>query len=341
MRIIHAFPFFRRFGGAQKVILNLHKHFSKEYDTYLFSFQDYISIHEIFKARVKRENYLSFRFSNLKKIKNSVVFSHDRKMTFIFMLLRFFFSFRLIHVAHGVYYKYSWATLFPKKNVAVSEAVKKNLVTYFRVKNEHVQKIYNGVEDQGTDNVKVRLHSPDRIRILFLGQIDQNKQQIKVVQELKSSLDPKIVISFAGEGNDAERLNKYIQDHSCGDQFKYIGFQTNIPDLISEHDYVMLFSKNEGLGISLIESCMMGRPIITKASGGSAACGEICVDGYNGFVANNFDELRIVLNRRIHISSDAYLQLCFNARQIYNKNFRIETMETNYSLLLSNLILKY
>lgn len=63
--------------------------------------------------------------------------------------------------------------------------------------------------------------------------------------------------------------------------FEYLGYRSDIYQLLQECDYMMLFSKHEGLPITLIESTMCGTPAICSKVGGNA---EIILHGKNGFV---------------------------------------------------------
>lgn len=341
MKIVHVYPSYKKYGGAQKIILTLFNFFSQDYDCFLSSFQSYDSIHEIFKLDVKKENYLIFSFFRLKKIKHSIVISHHRKMTLLLLIVKQFFPFELIHVAHNVFYNKRKLSFFPKHIIAVSQSVKKNLIDYFKVKENNITVIYNGVKDC---NKNPQLNNypelSNKIKILYLGRIVENKQQLELVKRLGDSIDNKIQIDFAGEGPDEEKLKSYIARNKLMDNFNFIGFQTDVPNLILNYHFVMLYSKNEGLGLSLLESCMMGRPVIAKTIGGSEACGEICFDGYNGYVVNSIDEVKEKLNRLSSLSKTEYRQMSQNARKIYDEKFQDFVMKSNYSKFLKEVLSK-
>ncbi|WP_430815368.1 glycosyltransferase [Carboxylicivirga sp. RSCT41] len=331
MKLIHVFPLFRRFGGAQKVIMSLYNSFSYEYDSYISSFQSYEEIHEIFREKVKKENYITFSFSGLKELKGGIIVSHDRKMTLLLMLLKPILPFQLIHIAHGVYYNKKLFSLFPKNIIAVSYAVKRNLTEVFNVKSKNISVIHNGLMDCGSDVLNINYPKNEKVKILFLGQIENNKQQLELVKLLKDNINKDIQIDFAGEGEGAQDLKAFIDENNLGENFNYIGFQSHVDKLILDYQYVMLFSKKEGLGISLIEACMMGRPVLAKTIGGSEACGEICIDGYNGFNINSNGEVIHVINNLSNINENKYQELCYNARKLYNEKFNKKLMMSRYS----------
>lgn len=72
-------------------------------------------------------------------------------------------------------------------------------------------------------------------------------------------------------------LNGLIKDS----QIQWLGYRSDIKDLLSLSHIVVLPSYREGLPKSLIEACAIGRPIITTDSVG---CRECVDDGKNGFL---------------------------------------------------------
>jgi glycosyltransferase involved in cell wall biosynthesis len=111
----------------------------------------------------------------------------------------------------------------------------------------------------------------------------------------------------------------------------------NFTKLISEYHYVMLFSQKEGLGLTLVESCMVGRPVITRGNDGCEACAEVCIDQYNGFVTNTIEELEKCLNSLVKVNSQKYDELSVHAREIYNQKFQLQTMLSKYVDYLENI----
>jgi glycosyltransferase involved in cell wall biosynthesis len=109
-------------------------------------------------------------------------------------------------------------------------------------------------------------------------------------------------------------------------QFKVLGFVT-ISDIIKNYDYVMLYSKVEGLPTILIEACMYSKPIICNDVGGNL---EILDENINGFLADSYESLRQKLNSLPDRNSDEYKSLCFNSRQKYLSSFTFQKMVDNY-----------
>lgn len=62
---------------------------------------------------------------------------------------------------------------------------------------------------------------------------------------------------------------------------KYQPHSDHIPQLVEEHDAVVLPSYREGISRTLLEGAALGRPLITSDVPG---CREVVKDGYNGFI---------------------------------------------------------
>lgn len=341
MKVIQVYDKLDRHGGAQSVIMILDKHFlSQDIDIFLSGIMDYKDI--FFKKNISKDRYISFSLSNIFSFSNSIVISHSRKMTTVLVIANTLLNLKceIVHVSHAIFLSKKMLTLYPKNIIAVSHAVKKNLIDYFDVKKTHIDVIYNGLPDSIEHMATPVYEQGAEVKILFIGRIENLKQQISVVNNLSGKLNKNIQIHFVGNGSKVKDLIQVI-DKKGFDNFKYIGFSDDIPSLISKYNYVMLFSQQEGLGLSLVEGCMMGRPLITRGIDGCEACAEVCLDRYNGFIINTFDNLIIFLNKLDQISHKEYQQLCIHARKTYKDKFQLDIMLSRYTSYINNLISNY
>ena len=328
------------YGGAQKVIELLHEFFlGKSLNSFVSGLNSYDSL--VIKNKVSKNQYIRFNLSNLNRFKSSIVISHSRKMTTALILLNKILKLncKIIHVAHSIFNDKKLLTLFPKNVIAVSEAVKENLVKFFGLNPENIRVIYNGIPDLLEKFRILDYPLKGEIRILYIGRIDPLKQQCLLVKELRGKLRKNIKIHFVGNGDPSyvRELQELILKYGSSN-FKYLGFIKNVAKIIPNYHYVLLFSKKEGFGLSLVESCMMGRPVITRGVGECKACSEICVDGYNGFIINDIRSLQVFLNNLDSIPPNVYNRLCKNARYTYEVKFSLKNMLYNYEDYLRNLI---
>ncbi|ASB49419.1 glycosyltransferase family 4 protein [Alkalitalea saponilacus] len=336
MRIIQVYDKLDRIGGAQIIIKNLHAFFlERGYTSRVAGLNNYDSF--AFKNSIPVGEYAQIGLKNIKIFSDTIIVSHSRKITSLLFVLRkvFWFKYQLIHVSHSIFNDKRNFTFFPDRVIGVSNAVKKNLINYFKVNEKRIEVIYNGLTD-AINEIDLRSYQPDQeIRILFVGRIEQVKQQLLIVEKLAGKISEKIKIDFAGSGSQEDELINVIKEKGLLN-FSYIGFQNNIPQLAENYHFVMLYSEKEGLGLTLIEACMAGRPVITRGADGCEACAEICIDNHNGYITNDMESLISVLNSLGNLSKEEYYKLCRNSRKIYENKFRIELMFEKYDRLINN-----
>jgi glycosyltransferase involved in cell wall biosynthesis len=231
----------------------------------------------------------------------------------------------IVHVAHNTFTNLRYFTILPKNIIAVSNAVKHNLIDYFKINDKRIRVIYNGIEDARVNGNEIYngLNDTSKIKILLAGRITKVKQQVELVINTKDALNSNIEIYFAGEGDTQKLLKEAIGQSN---QYKLLGY-TDIKKEMKNYDYVCMFSQKEGLGNSLIEGCMFGKPLLTNDI---EAVLEINEHNYNGFVAKDWKELVMHINKLPNRSSDEYNRLSSNARKKYESFFTIDKMLSEY-----------
>ena len=217
----------------------------------------------------------------------------------------------------------------PKTIVAIADSGIDNLTQYFGAPKNHIHKIYNCVADE-YDEPHPPIHR-DNITLLLPGRINEQKQQLEIVRQLSGKLDPRIRILFAGDGPMLEELKAACKGNS---NFEVLGFRNDVKELLKKVDYIFLFSVHEGLPITLIEATMIGMPIICNDVGGNS---EICINGKNGWVLNNWNELVATLNGLPNVTDDEYYCMCKKSREIYESRFTFEEFKHKYLNLLNEL----
>ncbi|MEA1973580.1 MAG: glycosyltransferase family 4 protein, partial [Candidatus Cloacimonadota bacterium] len=85
---------------------------------------------------------------------------------------------------------------------------------------------------------------------------------------------------FVGDGPDWNECNRFVIDNKMEKNIKLVGWQNNIKKFLSYFDALVLFSKFEGLSISILEGMAAGLPIIASNVKGNNEL----VDNSNGFL---------------------------------------------------------
>ena len=209
--------------------------------------------------------------------------------------------------------------------------MKQNLIDYFQIKNDRITVIFNGIEDIFHNTHYTQ--NTNEIKILLAGRICPVKQQIELVKQTKGKLLPHIKFYFAGTG---EQIALLKQEIGNSEQYFVLG-QIDIGEEMPKYDYVCLFSQNEGLGLTLIEGCMFGKPLI---SNDLASVQDVNINGYNGFVASTWDKLVTCLNSLPLPNSEKYQSLSKHSRALYEKRFRPFTMINEYRTIIKSFFKK-
>lgn len=324
-RVVNVYPYFGNQGGAQNVVLQLSEKLNTSFPIVLIS----TPIKDVPDAYRNRATYKQLSFSNVRKLAdgNTIFISHHRKTTLILLLFQILMFKRLplIHVAHSTFSNLKWTTFFPKRCVAVSQTVYRNMVEFFNVPKKNITIIYNGIKDLADKDI-LSVAKSEHINILLAGKLRKLKRQVLIAEYLQDKLPPHIHLFFAGEGEDKEALLKAIGKNK---QMHYLG-QIDIKKEIKKFHYMLLFSEKEGFPLTLLESYMFGRPILTNDI---PAAKEINKDGETGFVYNNLKHFANKLNELPLPGSDEYKVLSANARKEYENKYREEYMINKYKEL--------
>lgn len=328
-RVISIYSNFANQGGAQDITLQLAHALNETDKTIVLTDTPLSKIDAVYKDKAVFEQ---FSMRNVIKYAscNTVFLSHHRKNTTfleIFRIIAFWKTFNIIHVAHNTFSNLKYLSWLPKNIIAVSNGVKENLVDYFWQQPQNVHVVFNGIKDfcQKSEQTK----EDGVVKVLLAGRICSVKQQVELAKFLKCKLKDHIKISFAGKGEQAEELLRVIKDDK---HFEYLGFIDMIQEL-PNYDYVMLFSKNEGLPLSLVQGSMFGKPLITNDI---KPVLDVNKDGFNGFVCSDFESLLSTLNTLPLPSSEQYIKLSRNSRNQYLKYFEDTRMFNQYRHIIEN-----
>lgn len=256
--------------------------------------------------------------------RNSIVIVHERKLLILFSLLNhlLFQNIKIVYVHHNIFHDHRRTTILPKTIVAIVDRGIENLTGFFGAPLDNITKIHNCVEDG-----YLAPHAPmhrDQITLLLPGRVNGQKQQLEIVRLLTGKLAPRIKILFAGDGPQLEELKVACAGNN---NFEVLGFRSDVKQLLSKVDFMLLYSVHEGLPITLIEATMIGLPIVCSDVGGNP---EICQNGKNGWVLNDWEELIKTLNNLPNITDEQYAKMCKESRRIYEKHFTFGVLKNKY-----------
>jgi glycosyltransferase involved in cell wall biosynthesis len=152
----------------------------------------------------------------------------------------------------------------------------------------------------------------------------------------------KLKLLIVGDGTERTNLEALAKELDISSEVTFTGKidNENVPDYINMMDIVCLPSLSESFGVSAVEACACGRPIIATEVGGLK---ELIIDNYNGFAIEqkNSHDIKLKLNRIIENEPQAR-EFSENARSLvvekYNWLDNAKIMSDIYKTLVKGVI---
>ena len=117
----------------------------------------------------------------------------------------------------------------------------------------------------------------DDFVIIMIAELNENKNQIQLIKamELLKEKYPNIKALLVGEGPKLESLQQEVNNRGLNQKIHFLGFRTDINELINVSNIGVLLSYREGLPRNLMELLACGRKVIAPDIRG---CKDIIVD---------------------------------------------------------------
>lgn len=211
----------------------------------------------------------------------------------------------VVHQVHGFYYK-----RFPGLKRTIYDYYERFLASYCdlillqnqedlqscikRGMNKKARLLYigNGIDLSEFPQTSSKRESPKtygKIRLIYIGRMDQNKNH-KMLFDALSSLKGEIDFSLdlIGDGPLLKQNTDYVNSIGISDRVKFHGWidKKEIPAVLSEAHVNILTSKQEGMPRAAMEAASMGVPTIgTKVVGTR----DVVIEGKTGFLVRLSD----------------------------------------------------
>ncbi len=172
--------------------------------------------------------------------------------------------------------------------VVVSQAVRSNILATHAIHEKKVKVIHLGLDFDQFDPKRVRSDylrrawgvDSDTVLVGLVGRIDPAKGQatfIKAAAGLMHLQDSKLRLKFVIVGEETRgaeivhlnELKEMVKQFRLEDSVLFVGFQDNIPEVMSALDIVVMPSRQEAFGLVAIEAMAMKCPVVISR-GGSA-----------------------------------------------------------------------
>ena len=170
---------------------------------------------------------------------------------------------------------------------------------------------------------------PDKVRLICVGTLNSRKNQMGILNAigyLTKEEQPQLEVVFVGGGearNDLEEKAK-----SLFSNVEFTGTTREVDKYLKQANVFCLFSKAEGLPISIVEAMRAGLPII-----GSNVAGipEQIIDGESGYVVElNEQDLSEKLSYIVK-HKELLPQMGEASYRLFERQFTIEAMVEKYA----------
>ena len=197
--------------------------------------------------------------------------------------------------------------------------------------------MHNGIDDIAWKDVEIAPVANPKYRICYVGTFNSRKGQDLVLRALAHLTKDKlqdIHISFIGDGNTRDELEKYAVSNGLGRYVTFCGSVKNsdIHSYLCRHNICMLVSYEEGLPISIIEAMRSGLGIIASNVGGIP---ELVSPNENGLLIEpNEVQVQDILER---LSQYNWSDMGKISRKKFEQEYTFEKMRESYCLMLDNI----
>lgn len=334
--------FSSRFKGFVKLILNKFSRFGISiflniYFLYLRhakSIVDYYLKH----SNVNEDKIIFFHdiftcyyyFKRVKKVNNVkyVLILHTDGSTF--KMLRYYYpnientfvSKFLKHIESTVLEKVDNIGFVASKPLEVfKESFKRNDKDFF---------IYNGIK-----GFQYVVRDFSIFKLICVGSLSERKNQkelLTAISRLPRGKQERIELTLVGDGIIKQNLIEFVEKEKIISKITFLGFRTDIEELLVKSNIFILPSKDEGFPISILEAMSSGMPILASNVAGVP---EMVSDGVNGLLFEpNVEDIHKALNRLFTVSLES---LSLKSREIFEHRFTLDVMLDSYSEYFRNL----
>ena len=254
-----------------------------------------------------------------KEFKPDIIVSHGYKENILGFLLSLFCICPLITTFHGLIEKYVGKrkykmVFYSAINSLIWRHWSKRLVTvseqlaYDRGirQDKRLRIIRNVIDTSDATMVETKAELfPKRPALLFVGRLVGIKRcdlAIQAVAEIVQNKRLDICLYIAGDGEEKANLESLVDKLRINDHVKFLGFRSNITELMTACDLFITSSESEGIPTVLLDAIYACRPVISTKVGGISEVLN-CFPGYPAklVIPNNYLELAEAIEN-VHVN---------------------------------------
>ena len=227
---------------------------------------------------------------------------------------------------------------FSKKIVAISSAVKEDLIERQAVPESKIELIFNGVEVAKFEQRRKTSFDEREIVLGSIGRLHEQKNFSLLLKGLSQVRGKNFKCLILGSGPLEENLKQEIKSLNLESHVFLLGSSSDVKGFLAQLDFFVLPSRWEGLGIVLLEAGLSSLPVLASATGGIL---DIIKDQERGvlFENENLEDLVKKLEFFLDAGNKEALDLWgANLFEFIKSNFSLEKVAQDYQKLYLEII---
>lgn len=176
--------------------------------------------------------------------------------------------------------------------ICQSKDMRLDMINNYGVNASKVVLINNPITNS-YETKKQSSQTPSPIKFITVGRLSKEKGHLRIIDAL-AKIDFPFKYIIIGDGTEKESIFNYIEANNLSKSIQYISYTSKVEKYLVDSDLFLQGSYSEGFPNVLIESSVVGTPIL--AYNGVGGLDEIIEIGRNGYIANTLDEFINYLN---------------------------------------------
>jgi glycosyltransferase involved in cell wall biosynthesis len=215
--------------------------------------------------------------------------------------------------------------------IGVSERCRADLVARHGFSRDRTYAIPNAVDsDAFRKQVGRCINRGPELKALFVGRIEDASKGVMWLREILDALPEAVRLTIVGDGPDMGKLKRRLAGHAGRVNYTGSVQLSDIPAIMAGHDVLIMPSRFEGLGMTMIEAMAGGCvPVVSHIRG---VTDTIVETGRNGFLfpIGNYTAAANAISR-LHADRDLLERMSIAAKEMVLNRFSIERMAARYN----------
>lgn len=149
-----------------------------------------------------------------------------------------------------------------QKVIAVSEYVRKYLLSHSKIRMDKLRVIYPGIYVSGQcDKILEKLSVK---KVAVVGRLDKEKRHDRLLNIWRMVINqmPEARLDIIGDGSEKVALQQMAKELCLEESVRFLGHRNDVPELLASANISVLTSDYEGLPLVILESFVQKTPVV-------------------------------------------------------------------------------